>query len=892
MPDFSIQIVPVAGGFGFKPDLPGSQTGDPLSCPPSSVITWANLTGETHQIQTDDSGYTSNDILPQMSVKPDYIGPATDGSYGYHCTKHQSEKGTIVVQAVQQMAPITPIVAALAALATAALLALPMRAQTPQPVPPPATATSQIPCLAESQPLVKIPEIISKDGRLRATLISTTEQVRMPSRYPTQIDTKPSQPGDPQTFHACFPEWVRAFRSPDTTTPWPGQTKGYLDPMNGPTLRARVGDVIELTYLNQIDPLKFGESIDKGDQAACDSTSVGYPGGAGDTFPNCFHGSTTGNIHFHGTHTNPTSTGDNVFLEILSSKRLTGQGMPPPPPLDDFFAQCEAHLAMGSHVEWPVKWSDLPTTFTDMQKQWLQTFDEQMKKANLGQPLWPVNQHEIDDCLFPQYYIGAFPYCFKLPQYPETVQVAATGGKAGSAEMEAHQGMDAVNQQGGALKMGQSPGTHWYHAHKHGSTTIDLSNGFSGAFIIEGLYDDQINEVYKAFGPQWTRTQPVLVINQFGTSPNLKGGAGQDKGPDFEVNGRVNPVIAMKPGEVQMWRVVNTSGRAGALFIGPPAGFSWRKLAVDGVQLHPTNYAKSLNQQFLLAAGNRVDLLVQAPAAACTTKGGCVYPVQVHNEVDPSDLVPATPPARGPFKINLMSVNVSGNPVQMPFPDSSPASTFPDDLKDITDGDVQGTQNIAFGTVPQQFNNGAPPRSMAAIHTINGKKFSNEVGVAVLLNKVEEWTVTNNSAGISHPFHIHINPFQITQVFAPASATLPDGTTPRYVATTDPNQPLLPGQCRLDPTNDKTWVACPADPGYSIPQPRIWWDVFPIPSALVWTSADQKQTVNIKGYFKMRSRFVDYPGWFVIHCHILAHEDRGMMTVVEVTPLLSKYSHH
>jgi FtsP/CotA-like multicopper oxidase with cupredoxin domain len=41
----------------------------------------------------------------------------------------------------------------------------------------------------------------------------------------------------------------------------------------------------------------------------------------------------------------------------------------------------------------------------------------------------------------------------------------------------------------------------------------------------------------------------------------------------------------------------------------------------------------------------------------------------------------------------------------------------------------------------------------------------------------------------------------------------------------------------------------------------------------------------------MRSRFVDYPGLFVIHCHILAHEDRGMMMVVEVRPLQLPYAH-
>jgi FtsP/CotA-like multicopper oxidase with cupredoxin domain len=30
----------------------------------------------------------------------------------------------------------------------------------------------------------------------------------------------------------------------------------------------------------------------------------------------------------------------------------------------------------------------------------------------------------------------------------------------------------------------------------------------------------------------------------------------------------------------------------------------------------------------------------------------------------------------------------------------------------------------------------------------------------------------------------------------------------------------------------------------------------------------------------------------VLHCHILAHEDRGMMTVVEVAPLQTPFSHH
>ena len=83
-----------------------------------------------------------------------------------------------------------------------------------------------------------------------------------------------------------------------------------------------------------------------------------------------------------------------------------------------------------------------------------------------------------------------------------------------------------------------------------------------------------------------------------------------------------------------------------------------------------------------------------------------------------------------------------------------------------------------------------------------------------------------------------------------------------------------------------------------MPAPRIWWDVFPIPSGLGATDQggnpingpDGKQIIAA-GYFKMRSRFVDFAGTYVLHCHILAHEDRGMMTVVQVVPFTTPYSH-
>ena len=798
-------------------------------------------------------------------------------------------------------------------LIVAAVLVMMPLAMLAQQSPAPKTPTqTQIPCLSQQQPLKIIPELRSSGGKLRATMVLTTEQQRMTFRYPlVNASGATVKPGDPGSAIACFPQWVRAFRSPDAVPAFPsapqqvaGQPAVYLDPMSGPTLRARVGDVIELTLLNQIDPSKFGASIDRGDTGDCDQTfpsknasldpkaPFSYPGTpdhGGDTYPNCFHGSTTANIHFHGTHTNPNSTGDNVFLEVVSSLRIKGE--PPLTPaaanarFDDFYKRCEAQLLAGTHSQYPFTWADLGTDYTNDQQRLLQKFDGQ---PGVGQPLWPKDQQQLAAGVWPQYYASYYPYCFRTA--PAVASIPSAPGAPPPPIM------------------GQAPGTHWYHAHKHGSTTIDASNGMSGAFIIEGQYDDDINGVY---GTNWTRTQPVLVINQFGVAPNLMTGGpthGQDKGPDFSVNGRMNPIVKIQPGEVQMWRIVNTSGRAGALFNGPPAGFHWWQLAQDGVQFKRANYDASKDQPFLLAAGNRADILIQAPATGCPQSAiNCFSSVTVQNEVDPSDIPTAN-------KMSLITLQMSNVPKVMPVFAPNDAN-FPKDLADIETKDVQGTKNINFATsafgLPTKF----------AKHTINGKQFDGHTGVAVLLNTTEEWTVSNSTLGIAHPFHIHINPFQVTQVFDP-NVKVPGTATPKYV--TDRSAITVPAQqCFIDPSlnappvripdpNNPT-VTVPCDPPPMTPQPRIWWDVFPIPSGLLATNAAGKSIdkngnvlpvdangnvispdlqVIVPGYFKMRSRFVDYSGYYVIHCHILAHEDRGMMTVVEVTPLVPPFQHH
>ncbi len=816
----------------------------------------------------------------------------------------------------------------------------------------PAHAQQFVDCPPEQQPLLRIPELAAQNNILRGTIVLSDEQQKMPFRNPPQ-----SKPGDPGSQTRCSPQYVRMLRGVNASpAPTPDTSSPYPNPMPGPTLRARVGDLIQLTFINQINPGHFGASIDNGEKGfGCDK-----PVPPGDVFPDCFHGSSTGNIHYHGSHTNPNGTGDNVFVEVRPLPRDNQGNLTTTPEkvqksLDEFYAQCEARLKNSALVAWPRVWADLPAEWTEQQKSLLQAYDKQLVKlyGEKAKQLWPVNAEQLRKGDWPQYYIGAFPYCYRLPEYTAKTwswpppgqnhmhggghggggaahatgagaQTTGTGGQTTGAGTQAgggHAGHPEVRTGGAgtaelnsvglarpeqsgvgpALIMGQSPGTHWYHAHKHGSTAINVANGMTGAFIIEGPYDDDLNAWY---GAGWTRQQPILVMNQLGVTPNLmRGGQGQtDKGPNFSVNGQINPVIKMQPGEVKMLRIVNSSGRASAFFLSPPRDasgrynqFEWRQLAQDGVQFNNYNYQQHLNKSFLLASGNRADMLVKAkpcPNQAPT----CTYPILVQNEVDPSDRTTAN-------KLTLATISVSGEaiPADSPRAKFIPEAprNFPPFLADIESSEISGNKTITFASTPP-----AP-----AMHTINGKKFDGEVGVLVQLNRVEEWKIKNATYGpaISHPFHIHINPFQVVEVFDPNETLIGKDGKPVLVGNKPVNKyvfqggiKLLPGQCYLDPFgNPEDWKPCGPTP---LNKNGIWWDVFPIPSGKRVTTSkttiDPKTNkpvpvvVNVPGYFKMRSRFVDYAGHYVIHCHILAHEDRGMMTVVEVSPATLPYSHN
>jgi FtsP/CotA-like multicopper oxidase with cupredoxin domain len=105
---------------------------------------------------------------------------------------------------------------------------------------------------------------------------------------------------------------------------------------------------------------------------------------------------------------------------------------------------------------------------------------------------------------------------------------------------------------------------------------------------------------------------------------------------------------------------------------------------------------------------------------------------------------------------------------------------------------------------------------------INGRKFDpHRTDFTATLGTVEEWTVHNNTKE-DHSFHIHTNDFQLISVNGEAQD---------------------PSHSRFDTVN------------------------MPAKSTIV-----------------VRIRFADFTGRTVFHCHILSHEDKGMMAVLDIVP--------
>ncbi|WOO40780.1 multicopper oxidase domain-containing protein [Rubellicoccus peritrichatus] len=345
-----------------------------------------------------------------------------------------------------------------------------------------------------------------------------------------------------------------------------------------------------------------------------------------------------------------------------------------------------------------------------------------------------------------------------------------------------------------------APGLYFYHSHNHGAIWAQYRSGLAGTIIVEGAIDE-IPEIAAAkdvllFYQQieadqyFTTNDPDTEATQIGQIfPTCKVGR--------TINGQINPIIRIQPGEVQRWRIVNAS-RDDQLPI-ECDGVDFYVIAYDGIPIDEP----VLMEQLYMASANRIEVLAKAREAGTYS---------------------LTKLAAGPVaEQTIATVIVEGEKLNMGIPNElielSPI------YDPIEADEVTGYRDLLYSV---SVNPGSLPDFL-----INGKLFDpTRVDQSLTLNEVDEWVLT----GAGHPHHVHTNDMYMVDI----EGTYLDGRNARDL------YPTLP----------------------------LWLDTVMIPT---------------NGSVTLRSRYKKYTGAFVLHCHLIQHEDLGMMQLVEILPPMGSY---
>ena len=340
-------------------------------------------------------------------------------------------------------------------------------------------------------------------------------------------------------------------------------------------------------------------------------------------------------------------------------------------------------------------------------------------------------------------------------------------------------------------------GTFWYHVHYHGNTEVQVEGGLTGMLIIEGLEEQLPPELQDV-------TQRQLILKDIQTTSSGKAietdfaKMAPDKPSTWLVNGYLRPELEpIAPGEVQLWRLSNQS--ADLFYRIALDGHEFVVLGEDGNPAWETYEADDL----VLPPGKRFDVLV---------RGGEVgtYRLRTLAYDEGFDLLP---------KKTLARLPVTGAPQEDALP-ARPMELAPKATTSLAHSPIarERTFRFSFATGPKgQFE-----------AEINGQMFDpSKIDVVPVLDTVEQWRLVNES-NENHPFHIHVNDFEVMSV---------DGKP-------------------YDAHGLQDVVVIPKNGGEVV----------------------------------IRNPFLDFTGEFVFHCHILGHEDAGMMQSVEVvgTPAEAK----
>jgi FtsP/CotA-like multicopper oxidase with cupredoxin domain len=395
----------------------------------------------------------------------------------------------------------------------------------------------------------------------------------------------------------------------------------------------------------------------------------------------------------------------------------------------------------------------------------------------------------------------------------------------------------------------EPPGMYWYHPHIHGFSKVQVLGGASGALIVEGI-ERAIEDVGGL--PERTviirdrdllnpnappsKSEPVvpkMLIDRDGDAANNGTGFGKPA-KDLTVNFVPVPypdyppaAIKMKPGERQLWRVLNASAitylNLEILFNRAPQPLGL--VALDGVPLSENGKSGdpvAWQTHLGVPPGARVEFIMKGPPTGVTglfvTRSVDTGP---GGENDPNRAIARiiasedAPEPRSKLAAASTPLPASGTPW---LGDVAPVRT----------------RRLYFSEKPVDPNNPNGPTEFYI--TVDGQAPVAFNPKSVLPNiiaeqgTVEDWIVENRSNEL-HAFHIHQLHFMLLDYLGKPV-----------------NEPFL-----------RDTVNVPYYNGRSLEYPSV----------------------------KLRMDFRDpnTVGTFLYHCHLLEHEDGGMMGLIRVEPV-------
>ncbi|MFG2844120.1 multicopper oxidase family protein [Kitasatospora sp. NPDC048296] len=293
-------------------------------------------------------------------------------------------------------------------------------------------------------------------------------------------------------------------------------------------------------------------------------------------------------------------------------------------------------------------------------------------------------------------------------------------------------------------------GTYWYHPHLHGATAVQVVGGMAGVLIVEGDVDE-VPEIKAA-------ADLVVCVNELrlkdGKVPDFTSGNALAAVPaTLTVNGEVNPTIALRPGEVQRWRLVAATAftALGLRLAGDGKSLTFHQIAQDGV----TFPAVVATDTVSLAMGNRADVLVRGGEPG-------TYELRADGVSKP-----------------LLTVEVAGEPVEPPMglPTALPPGRPFLAEGDLTDPDADREvvfhvdQGVFGGSFPSAYRvlgtratPAADPDGDQTRDPAYGLFDPGYVNHTLPLDTVERWTVRTDETrpAFNHPFHLHTNHVLVT----------------------------------------------------------------------------------------------------------------------------------